>query len=119
MKKLTKKQHRGIIKGLVAKNEDVKELRIIQQVAEFFQEEEDTCEEGMEFLTTAEAVRLLLHLVNAGLGSKAYEALYGVLEDQDRERDEIDDILEVLEMLDERRVHLVHVHAMAIAGLIK
>ena len=87
MKKLTKKQHRGVIRGLIAKNEDVKELRAIQQVAEFFQEEKDTCEEGMEVLTAAEAVRLLLHLIETGMGSDAYDALYGVLEDQDGERD--------------------------------
>ena len=38
MKKLTKKQHRGIIRDLINENQSVQNLRYIQRVAEIFEE---------------------------------------------------------------------------------
>lgn len=114
MKKLTKKQHRGIIKNLISKNEDVKELRYIQQVAELFQEEASTYEAGEETLIAADAIRLLLDLIDNGLASDTYAALYDLLENE--EGDTIDAIVDILEGLDERRLYLVYAYTLAISG---
>lgn len=113
MKKLTKKQHRGIIGKLIARNKNIEDLRDIQQVAEFFKEDAEVRKEG-DVLRDADAVRMLLDLINAGCGADAYSALYGLWED--RERDIIDDIIDILEELDERRLHLIYVHVKAISG---
>ena len=113
MKKLTKKQHRKIIEKLIAKNEDVDDLRNIQQVAEFFEKDAESRKDG-SVLVAADAVRLLIDLINTNHSSDAYNALYDVLEG--RERDTIDDIIDILEELDERRLHLVYIYARAIAG---
>ncbi|MCI6998044.1 MAG: hypothetical protein MR936_15005 [Eubacterium sp.] len=80
MKKLTKKQHREIIKNLIEKNQNVRDLRDIQQVAEFFEEDAECRKEG-SVLVAADAVRLLFNLINAGCGSEAYSALYELWND--------------------------------------
>lgn len=80
MKKLTKKQHREIIKNLIEKNQNVQNLRDIQQVAEFFEEDAECRKEG-SVLVAADAVRLLFSLINAGCGSEAYSALYKLWSD--------------------------------------
>ncbi|MDO4338059.1 MAG: hypothetical protein Q4C91_08235 [Eubacteriales bacterium] len=113
MKKLTKKQHRKIIEKLISKNEDVADLRNIQQVAEFFEEDAESRKER-SVLVAADAVRLLLDLINTDCGSDAYNALYELVED--RKKDTVDNIIDILEELDERRLHLVYVYALAIAG---
>lgn len=112
MKKLTKKQHRAIIKNLAAKCDDVRSLRAIQRVAEIFQEEADCREAGV--LTSADTIRLSLDLINEGRASDAYSALYGVWEDA--EPDTIDDIVDILETLDERKRHLILTFVRAYAG---
>lgn len=113
MKKLTKKRHRKIIKKLISKNEDVEDLRNIQQVAEFFEEDAESRKEGSA-LVAADAVRLLLDLININHSSDAYSALYELVED--RERDTVDDIIDILEELDERRLHLSYAYVLAISG---
>lgn len=117
MKKLTKKQHRGAIKKLISQNENVNQLRDIQQVAEIFQEENERCELGRETLVTADAVRLLLDLLSiheSGFPENVYNALYSVLDSG--ERDIIDDIVDILEELDERKQRLVYTFVRAYAG---
>lgn len=117
MKKLTKKQHRGAIKKLISQNENVDQLRDIQQVAEIFQEENERCELGRETLVTADAVRLLLDLLSiheSGFPENVYNALYSVLDSG--ERDIIDDIVDILEELDERKQRLVYTFVRAYAG---
>lgn len=88
MKKLTKKQHRGIIGKLIARNNNIEDLRAIQQVVEFFKEDAEVRKEG-DVLRDADAVRMLLDLINAGCGADAYSTLYGLWEEQ--EKDIIDD----------------------------
>lgn len=117
MKKLTKKQHRGAIKKLISQNENVNQLRDIQQVAEIFQEENERCELGRETLVTADAVRLLLELLSiheSGFPENVYSALYSVLDSG--ERDVIDDIVDILEELDERKQILIYRFVRAYAG---
>lgn len=112
MKKLTKKQHRAIIKDLIEKCDEVRSLRAVQQVAEIFQEEADHCEAGV--LTSADTIRLSLDIINEGRASDAYSALYTVWEDA--EPDTIDDIVAILETLSERKRHLVFTFVRAYAG---
>ena len=119
MKKLTKKQHRGAIKKLISQNENVDQLRDIQQVAEIFQEENERCEQGRETLVTADAVRLLLELLSiheSGFAENVYNALYSVLDSGERERDTIDDIVDILEELDGRKQRLILTFVRAYAG---
>lgn len=111
MKKLTKKQHRAVIRNLVAKCDDITSLRAIQRVAEIFQEEVDY-EAGV--LTSADTIRLSLDLINEGQAGKAYSALNAVWEDA--EPDTIDDIIDILETLDERKRHLILTFVRAYAG---
>lgn len=62
MKKLTKKQHRVIIRNLINENQSAQDLRSIQRVAEIFEEEANITQEG-ETTVTANSVRLLLNLI--------------------------------------------------------
>lgn len=105
-------QHRGIINRLVAGNRNVQDLRYIQQVAELFQKEAETCGKG-DSLTACDAVRLLMDLAVVGLGSEAYGALYSI---QEGKNDSVDDVLDILEGLDGRQISLVLAFARALAG---
>lgn len=111
MKKLTKKQHRVIIRNLVEKCDDITSLRAIQRVAEIFQGEVNY---GAGVLTSADTIRLSLDLINEGMAGKAYSALNAVWEDA--EPDTMDHIINVLETLDERKRHLVLTFVRAYAG---
>ena len=112
MKKLTKMQHKRIISGLVARNGKVQDLRYIQQVAELFQKEAETCNKS-EALVACEGVRQLLDLIAAGRVHEAYSALYGISEGKN---DSVDDVLDTLEGLDDRQISLVLSFAKALAG---
>lgn len=115
MKKMTKKQHREIIKNLIEKNQNVQDLRDIQQVAEFFEEDAECRKEG-SVLVAADAVRLLFGLINAGCGSEAYSALYELLHDYEEGLDGSNIYNEINEML--RRLNNVR-HLLFIRELIQ
>lgn len=92
MKKLTKKQHRGIIRDLINENQSVQNLRYIQRVAEIFEEEANITQEG-ETVVTADVIRLLLNLIEENKETDAEKALWAVHQNI-RHGDEWDNLYE-------------------------
>lgn len=74
MEKLTKKQHREIITNLINENHNVKDLRNIQQVTEIFKEDAELRKEG-SVLVAADAIRLLMDLLDMGYAQEVDEVL--------------------------------------------
>lgn len=74
MKKLTKKQHRGIIRDLINENQSVQNLRYIQRVAEIFEEDAELRKEG-SVLVAADVIRLLMDLLDMGYVQEVDEVL--------------------------------------------
>lgn len=109
MKKLTKKQHRVIIRNLINENQSAQDLRSIQRVAEIFEEEANITQEG-ETTVTANSVRLLLNLIEENKEVDAENALWTVYQSiHDDERNKLcDNILEMMNELDDTRLRHVY-----------
>ena len=110
MKKLTKKQHRGIIRDLINENQSVQNLRNIQRVAEIFEEEANIITQEGETCITADCIRLLLILIEENKEADAENALYSVYKSvYGDERDELYcDISEMMNELDDTRLRHVY-----------
>lgn len=110
MKKLTKKQHRGIIRDLINENQSVQNLRYIQRVAEIFEEEANITQEG-ETVVTADVIRLLLNLIEENKETDAEKALWAVHQNI-RHGDEwdnlYDDIYYLMNKLDDTQLRHVY-----------
>ena len=118
MKKLTKKQHRGIIRDLINENQSVQNLRYIQRVAEIFEEEANITQEG-ETVVTADVIRLLLNLIEENKETDAEKALWAVHQNI-RHGDEgdnlYDDIYYLMNELDGTQLRCVYSFIRGILG---
>lgn len=119
MKKLTKKQHRGIIRDLINENQSVQNLRSIQRVAEIF-EEEANITQGEGTLITADCIRLLLNLINENKETDVEKALW-VVHQNIRHGDEwdnlYDDIYYLMNKLDDTRLRHVYFFIRGLLGI--
>lgn len=113
MEKLTKKQHREIITNLINENHNVKDLRNIQQVTEIFKEDAELRKEG-SVLVAADAIRLLMDLLEKGNAAEAEKALYDLEEDA---TGELYRVTTLLDKLDDTRLRHVYFFIRGMLGL--
>lgn len=119
MKKLTKKQHRGIIRDLINENQSVQNLRYIQRVAEIFEEEANITQEG-ETVVTADVIRLLLNLIEENKETDAEKALWVVhqnIHHGDEWDNLYDDIYYLMNKLDDTQLRHVYFFIRGMLGL--